>query len=300
MTNASGTERLAFHMNIGNLDRLPDWSQAPKGSRGELMQALKAAGFVGLQGYLPDEDALAAGLVMSGMGRVLEPRHAEKIAAKHKAWGYVATTLHVGDGFESDAEMDRLADAVLEAADAHAYPLYVETHRATMTQDMRRTLDLVERRPGLRFNADLSHWYTGHEMLYGDFGAKLDRLSPVFERVRYLHGRIGNTCAMQAPLQGDDGEPDYVGHFREMWRRCFEGFLRTASSSERVIFAPELLADWMAVGDRRHPLNYARLLPGGEEETDRWTEALRLLEIAREAFAAAGPPIDEVYSRPAG
>jgi hypothetical protein len=48
-----------------------------------------------------------------------------------------ATTLHVGTGFESDVEMDALAGAVLEAAERHGQPVFIETHRATMLQDMR-------------------------------------------------------------------------------------------------------------------------------------------------------------------
>jgi hypothetical protein len=221
--------RLRLDLNAGTLWNLPDWSAAPKH---DLYAGLAAAGYEGLQAYAPEPAAIAAGLAMTGMARALEPAALDAFAAQHKAWGFQATTLHLGDGFETDAEMDRFAAAALEAQARHAHPLFVETHRATITQDMRRTLDLVARFPDLRFNADLSHWYTGHELTYGDVQAKIDRLAPVLERVRYLHGRIGTSCAMQAPL-GSAETAEALGHFRTLWARCFEGFLRAAFAGGR-------------------------------------------------------------------
>jgi hypothetical protein len=39
----------------------------------------------------------------------------------------------------------------------HQLSIYVETHRATATQDVRRTVDLVSRISEVRFNGDFSH-----------------------------------------------------------------------------------------------------------------------------------------------
>jgi hypothetical protein len=75
------------------------------------------------------------------MGRVMQAREANVIARADKALGLDATTLHVGNSFETDAEIDVLVGAVLEASARHGHPLYIENHRATITQDLRRTLD---------------------------------------------------------------------------------------------------------------------------------------------------------------
>jgi len=281
------TSRLRFDLNLGTINNLPDWSCAPRGTESEIYTGIREAGFEGVQTYFPIPAAGENGLRLSGMGKVMTPGDAMSVAAQHKALGFDMTTLHVGHGLESNADMDVLADAVIDAAAQHRYPLLVETHRATMTQDIRRTLDLIERRPALRFNADLSHWYTGHEMISGDFAAKLDLLSPLFERVRYIHGRIGDSCAMQAPLGDPASPPAYVGHFVEMWTRCCSGFLKSAAEDERLVFAPELLPAEIVFGAHRMRLNYARLLPDGQEETDRWADALRLCDMARSALTAA-------------
>lgn len=271
------------HINIGNLWTLPGDSKTPLHEDAPDWPAIRNAGFVGLQHYFPDPAALAAGLEMSGMGRVTAPAEVEPLAAQHKEWGFICTTLHVGTGLETDSEMDALAAAVLEASAKHGLPLYIETHRATMTQDIRRTLDLCGRFPDLRFNADLSHWYTGHEMRYGDFEAKLAALAPIFERVRYMHGRIGDSCTMQLPL-AEARENQCWEDYAAMWSACLTGFAQ-AKADEPTVFAPELLPREMEFAGTVHKLNYAKMIDG-KELSDRWSEALEMTEFVRELEAA--------------
>ena len=137
--------------------------------------------------------------------------------------GFECSTLHLGTGMESDDDANRLIEEVLDVSERTGLPLYIETHRATLTQDIWRTVALVERYPELRFNGDFSHWYTGLEMTYGDFEAKLAFLRPVFERTTFMHGRIGDSGCIQIPLTAPGtGEPLAgaavpVEHFRRFW-----------------------------------------------------------------------------------
>jgi hypothetical protein len=182
---------------------------------------------------------------------------------------------------ESDAEIDRLVEAIVAASLKHRVPLYVETHRATITQDIWRTVELVKRHPDVRFNGDFSHWYTGLEMRYGDIDAKLAFLAPVFERVRFFHGRIGTGGHIQVDV-GDGADRPWIDHFREMWTRSFLGFLRSAKPGDYVVFAPELLPAtifyaWGATNAKGELV----------EEGDRWQQSLVLKRIAEECFAEA-------------
>jgi hypothetical protein len=176
---------------------------------------------------------------------------------------------------------------VLDASARHAYPLFVETHRATITQDMRRTIDLIARFPALRFNADLSHYYTGSEMAYGDILAKFEFLSPVFERVRFIHGRISDPSAAQVTVEDNETRP-FLAHFQEMWRRCFAGYRRSGEHALPLVFAVELLPYRLDISGRTHWTCYAhqrRNASGDwEEESDRWTQAERLWSIASEIW----------------
>jgi hypothetical protein len=283
--------RLRRDINIGTLLGLPRASRGRRPTLAEQLALLKADGYTAVQSWADAEAVLAAGLRATGMGRVMQPHEVDAIARDHKALGLDATTLHVGDSFETDAQIGALVGAVLEASARHGHPLYIETHRATVTQDMRRTLDMVERWPDLRFNADLSHWYTGHELTYGgEFLSRVARLQPVFDRVRFMHARIGNVGAIQTGLN-DPGS--YLDHHRLLWQRCFEGFLRGARPGDYLSFNPELLP--MKIGEGREAmwLHYAQPRPElagdayGGEPSDRYADAERLWEIACACFAKA-------------
>ena len=273
---------LRIDLNILTLQDLPDFSVAPRLEGVDLYHAIREAGYEGIQGGDP---ALcrAAGLRATATGRVDRVGEAHDLALRIRDAGNEILTLHVGTGFETDAEMLALAEDIVRASDRTGFPLYIETHRATITQDMARTLSLVEKLPEIRFNGDFSHWYTGQEMTYGGVEAKLDRLEPIFQRVRFIHGRIGNSGSMQVDV-GDgssEGRP-FVDHFRAFWTRSFRGFLANANPGDVIPFTPELL---------RPAINYARTfkMPDGSrrEESDRWQQALVLCQIARECYEAA-------------
>ncbi len=279
-----GSPALVRHMNAATLWALPENSSAPK-EPAEQFQRLSDLGVEALQHPFP-QMIQPGPLLLAGMGRINEPGEALLLAQTHRDAGYRCTTLHVGSGFETEPQIDRLVGAIVEASDVTGYPLFVETHRATITQDIRRTLDFITRFPEVRLNADLSHWYTGHEMTYGDWNAKLDALTPVFERVRYLHGRIGTACCAQVAINGPEDDRDFVQHFREMWRLCAQGFRKTAAEDEALPFAPELLPYEMKFADRVHRFYYARHLGSNAdspEESDRWVQARYLWQVMESA-----------------
>lgn len=251
---------------------------------------LAADGFAGVQ--LTDDAPPAPGstLPYCGLGRVFAPAEAEPVVARSAARGDACLTLHVGRGWESDAEADRLIEAVLAASARHRHPVFVETHRATLTQDLWRTARLLERWPELRLNGDFSHYYCGQEMIYGEWTDRLASLEPIFARVGFMHGRVASSGNIQVPVgAGADGEPlnkhgeaDYLAHFRDIWTHAMAGFLRGAGPGDVLIFAPELLS----------PIyGYARVFPDASgrlvEETDRYAEALALARLARECWEAA-------------
>lgn len=278
-------------INLGTMLNLPRGSAGYRETLSEQLAIIKSRGYAAAQSWNHTTETMAAGLRATAMAYITEPAQADAIARSHKDAGLDATTLHLGTGFESDAQIDALVGSVLEASTRHVYPLYVETHRATLTQDIYRTLAMVQRFPEIRFNADLSHYYTGHELTYGgQIKERIARLDPILERTRFMHGRIANSGCIQAPVT-DEGE--YVDHFRIMWQRCFEGFLRGAKPGDYLSFNPEILP--MRVGSGPHTMwlhyaqqrstNAADSLEG--EPTDRFLEADAVWGIAQAAFEAA-------------
>ncbi|MBH9551707.1 hypothetical protein [Inhella gelatinilytica] len=283
--------RLRKDIHLGTLLALPPASRGWRASLDEQLQLLKAEGYEGAQAWDGWGAIQRAGLDASGIARVTRPEQLDPLARQHRAEGLLYTNLHLGTGFDSDAEMDALAAALLEAQARHGHRLLVETHRATATQDIWRTLRWVERFPDLRFTADLSHWYTGHELTYGgEFAERMARLQPVFERVRAFHGRIGNSGCLQTPL---DRPGLYLDHYRAMWTACCAGFLRHAEPGSALSFNAELLP--MAVGEGAHAmwLHYQQATqaaptdPWQGEPCDRFADAEALWAIICACFHQA-------------
>lgn len=250
---------------------------ALNGVKGKGLEDIAQAGYEGVQ-FVTDpkpgelSQCRDLGLETATSGRVNEPADVDALARKWAAAEFVCSTLHVGWGIESEQEASALIESILDASAKHGLPLYVETHRATIFQDMWRTVEFVKRFPELRFNGDFSHWYTGQEMVYGGFERKFEYITPVLERVRFLHGRIGNPGCIQVGVEVEQKpEPTYLGHFRQLWTTCF----RYGAD----LFVPELLAP---------DIYYARTFPDGSgqeaEESNRWEQSLALREIAEECF----------------
>jgi hypothetical protein len=276
--------RLRCYMNWLALDGLGPFADGA-------IAAIQDAGYDGVQFVEPVDEAALAEARRRGLGvcsshRVNMPREADLVAQAAADAGFECLTLHVGWGMETDDEGARLIEAILDAAARRHIPLYVETHRATLFQDMQRTIQFVAQFPELRFNGDFSHWYTGSEMVYGGFEAKLAFIRPVVERVRFLHGRIGNPGSMQVAIAENDAS-QYVGHFRALWTQSFAAYLRDPAPQQTfVTFTTELLAS---------EIYYARTF-GGAEESDRWQQSLLLKQIARECFAEAESNVSQSIS----
>lgn len=266
---------------------LPSWSAGPRGGRDEVYDALRIAGYEAIQTLEPAAARLA-GLIPTGLMRVFDDlSQLHDTAAKWRDLGCDCTTIQLGTGLEDDSEAARLAEGLLEASQALNHPIYLETHRATMTQDIRRTTDLVARFPELRFNGDFGHWYIGHELTYGDMDLKFAAMRPVFERTRFMHLRVSSNAFGQLTAS-DPAEARHLDYYKRMWTAACEGFLADAGPGDYLAVHPELLPARAF---------YPKMVkgPDGEwrEESDRWTEAAFLIEVLRECFAAAQARVPE-------
>jgi sugar phosphate isomerase/epimerase len=257
-------------------------------SHSAMLDAIQHAGYDGVQFGDAHPAAAIADCVERGLGmaqfrEIRVPFDAGLAAESLASQGAECGIVHLGYGLEDDTEGARLIEAVLVAAEKYKVPLYVETHRATLMQDMWRAVQFARRFPDLRFNGDFSHWYTGQEMVYGDFDRKMKFISPVLERVRFLHGRIGNPGCLQVDFgDGDLERHPYIAHFKQLWTAAFAGFLASAAPTDFICFTPELL---------NPEIYYARVFPNADgqlvEESDRWQQSLLLAAIAEDCFADA-------------
>ncbi|MEL0456033.1 hypothetical protein WJN01_07335 [Flavobacteriaceae bacterium SZ-1-7] len=270
---------LRVDINYGTLDDLPSFSTGPKGSDHEKHVAISKAGFGGIQDGNP-ELCKEFGLQLTAHARINKVGDLDELMPVWKNGNYNCASIHLGWGMESDEEMDNLVSYVIKRSEKFDFPIYIETHRATVTQDLWRTVELTKRFPEIRFNGDFSHWYTGQEMVYGGIENKWKFIQPVFDRVRFMHGRIGNPGSIQVDVK--DKNASYVQDFKEMWKRSFLGFLKSAKPGDYICFTIELL---------KAEIFYERTIldkNGKEqEEGDRWQQALLYKEIIQECWEAA-------------
>lgn len=269
---------------------LPGMGSFPHGT----FQAIRDAGYEGVQFHDPLhgpdlEQALGLGLGAASTGHVTQVKDVIRLAAEARLAGLECVTMGLGTGLEEDDEAVRLIESILNASAKYSVPLYVETRRSTLFQDMWRAVHFHRRFPALEFNGDFSHWYTGQQMMYGSFEEKLEFVQPLLGCVRFLHGRIGDSETMQVDLGSGDRalHPD-IEHFRTLWKRVFRGFLTAEGTKQPFLtFAPELLPP---AGAKELSVDY-----------DRWEQSLLLCRIAKECFAEAvaelGRPSAEAVKR---
>jgi hypothetical protein len=282
--------KLKLYLNLDTLIDLRSdsiWREVDNASRD---QRLLADGFEGVQ--LTADETPPADRLLSycGIDRINSPADADMVAAKHADRGDLCVTVHAGWGLEDDDEVFRLVEAILLASDRRGLPIFLETHRATITQDLWRTVQITKRFPELRLNGDFSHYYCGQELVYGDWAAKLLFMEPIFARLGFIHGRVASPGCMQVSIDEDlesrptqaHGVHNYLVHFEDLWTRAMMGFIRAARPGDILIFAPELLAGTHY---------YARMFPNGSgalvEESDRYAQALRYNQVAGICFAEA-------------
>lgn len=262
----------------------PD-SKAPAGEG--LYEALRAAGFGGVQA--PAMTGLReAGLVGVGQAMVSKPEQLDVLARDHAEQGFAATIVVAGNGLEDDSACDRFAEALLAAAQRHRHRMLLENHRGSMTQDIRRTIDLIGRFPELRFCADFTHWYLGHELPLGDMEQKLSFLQPFIDRAEIVEGRIGSSNCAQISLESVTDERHFVVDHRRFWTACFRACLQRG---REPVFAPQLLPALLHHAGVDYPIAYAQMRRGPDgswqEQDDRWQQSLLHCAIARDCYRNA-------------
>jgi hypothetical protein len=283
--------RLSVYLNLDTLIDLRADSAWPGLEGLPRWERLLADGFEGVQLTTDERMPASAPLPHCGLDRINTAAEADAIVVKHAERGDRCITVHAGWGMEDDDDVFRLVEAILSASDNHRLPIFLETHRATVTQDLWRTVQIAKKFSEVRFNGDFSHYYCGQELAYGDWASKLAFMEPIFSRIGFIHGRIASPGCMQVPIGADltsrptqaHGVINYLDHFKELWIHAMRGFLRTASPGDVLIFAPELLsgAHYYA---RKFPDASGRLA----EESDRYAEALLYKDLAHACFAEVG------------
>jgi hypothetical protein len=213
--------------------------------------------------------------LMVGVG--FPARHGETattLAKRAQELGVSFLNAQVYDAFLSDIEAIARLEALYEVCDAIAVPLFIETHRGTITQDLLRTVAYGRHLKRLQFTLDVSHYVLAGEVTQPDLAPRFgEALSEIIKRSPSIHARVSNGEQIQVDV--GDGTGTLVSHYVDWWTSAYKHWLAEATPGDFFPFVCEL-----------GPAPYAitapdgTSLPAGIELSDRFAQALVLKRIA--------------------
>lgn len=177
-------------------------------------------------------------------------------------------------GFDAPALANLLSRWHRMCADV-GIEMQLETHRNTVTNDLRFTCMLLEELDeSVELAADLSHYVCAHEIPEAPEPEYESLVATVLDRSGSLQGRIATRAQIQVPLGHPMAQP-WELRFRHWWTQGFAALLRR-HPDRPVRFVTELGTTPYAITDAE-----------GAQISDRWVESMTLMRWAADAFDSA-------------
>ncbi|MGA2440173.1 MAG: sugar phosphate isomerase/epimerase [Tepidisphaeraceae bacterium] len=278
----SNPPRLRLQQNAWGLSQLPrggiEWSTP------ERLDKIAAAGFTGFEAACqgPQEADELAGVLRDrnlGIGFSTTATEADdllpyiELAHRMRA-DYL--TVQVPGSLMASPQIADLLEEMYELVNDAGLPLFVETHRGTVTQDLRRTVKVINRFKKVRFTGDFSHYVIAGELGGGWSDDIWDHFQQIARRCANWRGRISFGEQIQNDIGDGAGEP--ARQFKKLWTLGFSAWLEKARAGDVLPFGCQL-----------GPVPYSLTDLSGREISDRWEQCLVIKRLAEEAWADAQP-----------
>lgn len=168
-----------------------------------------------------------------------------------------------------------LIEGWLRLAGQVEFPIYLETHRDQLTNDLFFTLDLLQRYPQIKLLADISHYVVARGFVYPISDESDQAIRDILDRAWAYHGRVASNQQVQLEISFG-GSEKWVEQFCSWWTYGFRSWRQRAAADETLTFVCEL-----------GPQPYATAGCDGLDLTDRWSEALQLRRLAQHCWQRA-------------
>ena len=148
---------------------------------------------------------------------------------------------------------------------AEGIPVYLESHRQSMTTDLLFTIRLLNRMPELKLVADLSHVMTGQEWSLPPLSYEEETMvEHLLRRSESFQGRIASAQQIQVS-PGFPQHEVWVDIFKGWWTKGLRWWRERHDADAACVFLCEL-----------GPPAYAITGADGWELSDRWEDALTI------------------------
>jgi hypothetical protein len=278
---------MGLHMNDGS-DKPPRievhqsmWGMSKLGENGrewtieEKLDKIAEAGFAGISG-VPTSDAFRERVERYGLhcGAGGFPWTADDLVPlmiKAKEQGAMYYNAQVLDNFVIGDEAIRRLKGMMETARRIGLPLFIETHRGRITQDVIRTSEYVKAIPDMRLTIDFSHYVVNGELdgFVPETAATAETyFQQLLPRTSCIHARISNGQQVQADV-GPDANEAQADRFFKWWETGIGHWLGQAGPGDILPIVVEL-------GPPPYALTRTLSRYADTEITDRWQQSLAI------------------------
>ena len=278
---SSSNARSSLHVEMSWWAMMGLGEHGQEWSDEEKFKQIADAGFNGINGYMPapqEQEELVRrldqyGLSFSITANVRSVVQLERLLQDAADFGRIDyVNVHVpGPYIEGEAAAQLISD-MIACGHKSGIPVYIETHRGMVTQDLLRTVQLVERLPELRLTVDFSHYVVAGEltMIPEESERMLQQLLP---HTSSIHARVSNGEQIQVDV-GPDGEHPMLEHYIRWWGTGMKHWRQNHAEGSSFPFVCEL-----------GPSSYAMTTSGDRdpqvEISDRWSQSLYFMRLAR-------------------
>lgn len=242
----------------------------------------KAAGYDGIETWLPSEDKSQAELkaalkkydlkvgFLNGTNKSLPFAESLNSYTEHFktliAWNPAYINCHTGNDFYTFNENKAFIDVANKVSKENNVPIYHETHRGRFSYNLPDTKRYIQAISDLKMTLDISHWMVVHESLLEN---QNEELAEVLDRSHHIHARVGHA---ESPQVNDPEAPE--------WKKAVD---RHMNIWEKVIRQKWQTQDVYTITTEFGPADYMPTLPYTKVPVaDQWKANVYMMKAIKE------------------